>query len=130
MTCRHDADERVASTSHWLLMLTIPIVLAAGVLEQSGNHLVLPEEDSYRSNFTDTIFESSEWRKPPAPELPWREPPRPEIGWRTPPNSTSSPTTSRRRIELFPRYQPGRTTDFDPITREEKPLIKLFEFGS
>jgi hypothetical protein len=52
------------------------------------------------------------------------------VGWRTPQPSQSQTSSSKRTIELFPRYEPGKQSDFDYIEREEKPLIKLFEFGS
>ena len=130
MTTTIYRDERLSSTSFWLMTLVIPICLAAGVLEQSANHAILPDEESYRSDLSETILESSDWRKPPPPTLPWREPPQPKLHWRTAPDSKSSTSQTRRHIELFPKYRPGRTTDFDHIKREEKPLIKVFEFGS
>ncbi len=121
--------ESSSSTYLWFVLLAMPILLAAGVLEQSGNHLALPDQESYRSNFSDAILDSSTWRKPHQPELQWRETPRPDLGWRTPRSTKPSNTTTSRHIELFPKYQPGKSTDFDHITREEKPLIKVFEFG-
>ena len=130
MTFSFCEDERSSLRSLWFMVLALPILVAAGAFETSTNHMALPEEEAYRSNFSDSILDSSTWRKPQPPELSWRETPRPALGWRTPPSTKPSATTSRRRIELFPKYQPGRTSDFDPITREEKPLIKVFEFGS
>ena len=130
MIHRHYEETWFISTDTLALMLAIPMLLAAGMLERSGNHTVLPEEQSYRSNFSDTVLDSAEWRKSPVPKLRWREPSQPSLGWRSPPTTQSSSSSSPRGIKLFPRYRPGRTTDFDPITREEKPLIKLFEFGS
>ncbi|MGB0911325.1 MAG: hypothetical protein ACPGYT_13260 [Nitrospirales bacterium] len=122
-------DEPSTITYLWGILLVIPILLAAGVLEQSGNHLALPDKESYRSSFSDTILGSSTWRKPTQPQIPWRPTTRPSFGWRTPPNTQTSNTITRRPIELFPQYQPGRNFDFNHITREEKPLIKVFEFG-
>ncbi len=113
----------------YFILLVLPILLAAGTLDQSSKGIDLPSKESYRSNFSDTILDSSSWRRPPPSELPWRDTPRSELGWRTTPNTRSTVPAARRRIELFPTYRPGRTTDFDHITREEKPLIKVFEFG-
>ncbi len=124
-----DKDEAPTSIHLWFLALVLPILLAAGVLDRSGKDITLPSEESYRSSFSDTILDSSTWRKPKPPDIQWREPTRPSLGWRTPPRTESSTTTTRRRIELFPQYQPGRDSDFDHITREDKPLIKVFEFG-
>ncbi len=130
MTESFFSDEHNSTVNLWCLLLAIPILLAAGILERSGNLPVLPKEESYRSNFSDTILESSDWRKKPqAPTMQWRKSTRPALSWRTPQKPQSSPSTSRRRIELFPKYRPGMTSDFDYITREEKPLIKVFEFG-
>ena len=104
------------------------MLLAAGVLEKSGTSLVLPEEGSYRSSLSETILETSEWRSPKETDVGWREPPPAMSNWRTPPSLESRLTTPRRKIDLFPRYKPGNPTDFDNIRREEKPLIKVFEF--
>ncbi|GJL53359.1 MAG: hypothetical protein NPIRA02_04910 [Nitrospirales bacterium] len=130
MTDRFDGHAQWSSPYLCVLMFVIPLLFAAGITEQSGQHVILPDEDSYRSNFSETILESLEWRKPPPTEFPWRTPPRPELGWRTPPSTQPSTTSPRSKIELFPKYRPGAPTDFDHIQREEKPLIKVFEFGS
>ncbi|MCA9471676.1 MAG: hypothetical protein MRJ96_12320 [Nitrospirales bacterium] len=113
----------------WGLLLAVPLLIAAGGLTQPEKSVILPDEGSYRSNFSDSILDSTEWRKPPVPELPWRASAKPELDWRTSPPPKSSSSRSIGGLKLFPRYRPGRTDDFDPITREEKPLIKLFEFG-
>ena len=130
MTVHLFPNRHISPSSLWLMLSAIPLLMAAGIVEQSGTHHTLPEEESYRSNFSETILDSSNWRKPQRPEIPWRERPRPPLEWRTPASTTPPSTSSRHSIELFPKYQPGKTTDFDPITREEKPLIKVFEFGS
>ena len=121
-------DDRITSTTQFWLVLALPVIVAAGMDDRSAQHIMLPDEASYRSNLSSTILESSEWRSPPVPTLPWREAPRPKLEWRTTPDPHASTSTSRR-IELFPKYRPGRVTDFDYIKREEKPLIKIFEFG-
>ncbi len=66
------------------LMAAMPLLLAAGILEQSGNQHTLPEEESYRSNFSEMILDSSSWRTPQQPGVPWRESPRPPVEWRSP----------------------------------------------
>ncbi len=112
-----------------LLLALLPVLLAAGILEKSGTQNSLPDEDAYRSPLSDNLLESNQWRIPQEEKQDWRLPPPPPIGWRTP-QPSQSPTSSKRTIELFPRYQSGNPADFDLIEREEKPLIKIFEFGS
>ena len=113
------------------LLILLPALLAAGMMEKSAKDNALPEPESYRTPFSDTIFESNRWRTPQEEKRDWRlPPPPPPVGWRTPETSQSETFSSQRTIELFPRYQPGKQSDFDHIQREEKPLIKMFEFGS
>jgi len=113
-----------------LLLALLPVLLAAGVLEKSGAQISLPDEDTYRSPLSDNLLESNQWRIPQEEKQDWRLPPPPPVGWRTPQHSQSDTSSSKRTIELFPRYQPGNPSDYDLIEREEKPLIKIFEFGS
>jgi len=112
------------------LLVLLPALLAAGILEKSSPHISLPDEDAYRSPLSDNLLESNQWRIPQEEKRDWRLPPPPPVGWRTPQPSQSETSSSKRTIELFPRYQSGNPSDFDFIEREEKPLIKIFEFGS
>ncbi len=113
------------------LALLFPALLVAAMLEQSPTDPSLPEPESYRSPFSDSLLESNRWRVPQQVEEPdWRLPPPPPVGWRTPPKPQSETSATKRTIELFPRYQPGKPSDYDLIEQEEKPLIKMFEFGS
>ncbi len=109
------------------LFFTLPFLLAAGLSEptQQGS---LPDAGAYRTPLSDSLIESTKWREPQNPEQTWRAAPPPSLHWRTPapPQKSSS---SKRTIELFPKYRPGNPTDFDYTTREEKPQIKVFEFG-
>lgn len=113
-----------------VLFLLIPVLLAAGLKPHPATDSALPEADSYRTPLPDTIFESNRWRIPPQEERDWRSPPPPPADWRTPRSSQSRSSSSTRTFELFPRYQPGTSSDYDMIEREDKPLIKMFEFGS
>jgi len=113
------------------MLILFPALLAAGMMEKSATDSALPEAESYRTPFSDTILESNRWRAPQEEKRDWRlPPPPPPVGWRTPESSQSKTSSSTRSIELFPRYQAGKKSDYDPIEREEKPLIKMFEFGS
>lgn len=117
----------------WLMgvLILLPALLAAGTIENPLNHSSLPDEDSYRSPLSETLLESNRWRIPQEEKRDWRLPsPPPQRGWRTPETTKPSTTPSTRTIEIFPRYQPGNPADFDFIEREEKPLIRMFEFGS
>ncbi len=114
----------------WALLAVIPLILAAGARENFAPSFVLPDEQSYRTPLLDSILESSDWRSPTQLKPDWRQPQSPASGWRTESTHESEPFRSRKKIDLFPRYQPGNPTDFDHINRDEKPQIKVFEFGS
>ena len=114
----------------WVLLAIVPAILAAGAIEKSAPGLVLPDEQSYRTPLSDALIESSDWRTPAQPEADWRQPRSPALGWRTEPTPQPESSRSRRKIDLFPRYKSGNPNDFDHINREEKPQIKVFEFGS
>ena len=113
----------------WALLAIVPAILAAGAMEPSASSVALPDEQSYKTPLSDALFESSEWRKPAQPdEVDWRQPRSSSLGWRT--ETPPQPSQSQKKIHLFPRHQPGNPFDYDHIDREEKPLIKVFEFGS
>lgn len=117
----------------WLVgsLILLPALLAAAALEQSMSHLSLPDEDSYRSPLSKNLLESNRWRIPQEEKRDWRLPaPPPPLGWRTPQSSQSDTSASKRTLDLFPEYRSGNPTNYDMIEREEKPLIKMFEFGS
>ncbi len=113
------------------LLILLPALLAAAALEKSGTQMSLPDEDSYRSPLSENLLESNRWRIPQEEKRDWRlPPPPPPVGWRTPETSQSENSSSTKTLELFPRYQRGKQSNYDPIDREERPLIKMFEFGS
>jgi hypothetical protein len=112
------------------LLMLLPALLAAGLMDTSPLENNLPEPDAYRLPFSESILESQEWRAPEKPERDWRLPPPPEPGWRTPNAPRSKSSSSNKTLELFPRHRSGQPSDYDIIERDEKPLIKLFEFGT
>ena len=131
MTATLQADWNIPDAFwKWAILTIVPMILAAGAIEQAAPGLALPEKKSYRTPLSDALIESSEWRTPARPEADWRQPRSPSFGWRTKPSSQPQPSRSKKRIHLFPGYQPGNPFDYDPIEREEKPQIKVFEFGS
>ena len=118
------------ATWHWPLVLTLPLLIAAGIIEKTTNGSSLPEEQSYRSDLSDIVTESSSWRKGIQEGPGWRDSsPTPATGWRTNPEQQSRPGAKRKKIELFPKYRSGDPAAFDFSTREEKGQIKVFEFG-
>lgn len=120
-----------SSMQRWMMLALLPALLAAGALEKSSSTVDLPDEDAYRAPLSEALFESLRWREPQEPDQTWRTPPPPpSVDWRANPKPRAKSSTSKRHIELFPRYQSGKPSDFDMEALEEKPLIKLFEFGT
>jgi hypothetical protein len=115
---------------YWPLALTLPIVLAGGIIEKSTISPSLPEEKSYRSNQSDMVIESSSWRSEGADYEQWMEPPPPPPNrWRTTPSRPSNSGATQRQTEYFPEYEPGDPAFFNYQTREEEGQVKVFEFG-
>lgn len=114
----------------WPLLTVLPLLIAAGILENPEGRQGPPGEGAYRSLLSDSPLGSSLWRAPQQDQNRWREPPPPPVGWRSAPQPRPETASSKRPLELFPRYTPGKTSDYDFISREEKPLIKVFDFGS
>lgn len=113
----------------WVLLAIVPVILAAGAMEQAAPGLALPDKQSYRTPLSDALIESSEWRTPAQPDAAdWRQPRSPSLGWRT--ETPPQPSQSQKTLHFFPRHQPGNPFDYDHIEREYKPQIKVFEFGS
>ena len=112
----------------WPLVLTLPLLFAGAIIEKTASESSLADEQSYRSNLSDIVIESSEWRGEQQDGLGWRDP-SPANRWRTDPKPSSGAGSTKRRIELFPKYRPGDPAAFDHSTREEKGQIKVFEFG-
>ena len=118
------------TTWQWPLVLTLPLLIAAGIIEKNTTSSSLPEEQSYRSDLSDMVTESSSWRKGRQDNAGWRESsPSPATGWRTNPKQEATSGSTRKRIELFPKYRSGDPAAFDFSTREERGQIKVFEFG-
>ena len=130
MTTTLQADRDIPDAFwKWALLVIVPAILAAGAMEQSAPSMALPDEQSYKTPLSDTLFESSEWRTPAQPDqADWRQPRSRSLGWRT--ETPPQPSRSQKTRRLFPRSQPENPFDYDPIEREYKPQIKVFEFGS
>jgi hypothetical protein len=131
MTTTVQTDCHISSSmQRWIMLAILPVILAAGAIEKSSSTIEIPDEEAYRTPLSDALFESLRWRAPQEEEHNWRIPPPPPVDWRANPESRSKSSSSDRSFEIFPRYQPGRPSDFDLREHEEKPLIKLFEFGT
>lgn len=115
---------------HWTLVLTVPIVMAAGTFDKSTMSSSLPEEESYRSSLSDTVVESSSWRSENLDYERWRDPPPPRPNrWRSAPSHSYDTRSTERKTEVFPEYEPGNPAFFNYSTREEEGQVKIFEFG-
>jgi len=131
MTAVVQEDFRTAySFRLWPLLTVLPLIIAAGTLEDLDGRQGPLGEGAYRSLPSDPPLASSLWRAPQQDQNRWREPPPPPVGWRAAPQPRPETASSKRPRELFPRYTPGKTSDYDFISREEKPLINVFDFDS
>lgn len=131
MTTVVQEDFRMAySFRLWALLTVLPLIIAAGILENSEGRQGPLGEGAYRSLPSDAPLGSSPWRAPQQDQNRWREPPPPPVGWRAAPRPQSETASSKQSREFFPRYTPGKTSDYDVISREERPLIKVFDFES
>ena len=115
---------------YWPLVLTLPIVLAAGMAQKSTNTPSLPDEGSYRSSQSDMARESSSWRSEGADYESWREPPPPaSSNWRSKSSRPSQSGSGNSQREYFPEYKPGDPAYYNHRTGEQEDQIKVFEFG-
>lgn len=112
------------------LVLFLPMMLAGGPAKETPTNPTLLEEESYRSDPSAKVRESSQWRSKGQQNRGWREPP-PASGpqWRMGPPSPNQTGSTNQNVELFPKYTPGDPAVFDHTSREEKGQIKVFEFG-
>jgi len=114
----------------WPLLSVLPLIIAAGALENSEGRQGPIGEGAYGPPFPNAPLESALWRAAQPDQNRWREPAPPPIGWRAASQPRPETDASKRPREWFPRYTPGKTSDYDFIAREEKPLIKVFDFDS
>lgn len=111
----------------WALLFVIPLLLAAELTHRSApSHL--PDQDAYRSNFSDRVLKSSTWRQPSPKNNSWRAPASPQIEWRTESSQEPSRSMQLHDVELYPQYKVGGSSTFDLSTREDQSGIKIFEF--
>ena len=131
MTVVVQADFRT-TPSFWLwpFLAVLPLIIAAGALESTEGRQGPMGQGAYRSPLSESPLDSALWRSSQPDQNRWREPPPPPVGWRAAPPPRPGTDSSKRPLELFPKYTPGKTSDYDFIAREEKPLIKVFDFGS
>lgn len=112
----------------WVLVLFVPLLLAADLSQRSNELIHLPEPETYRSNLSDQTLKSSTWRQP-TPNIPdWRTPSSPQIEWRSDAVPQAPRANERTDVELYPQYSPGETSTFDLSTREDQSGFKVFEF--
>lgn len=87
----------------WPLLSVLPLIIAAGALENPEGRQGPIGEGAYRPLFPDAPLGSSPWRAPQQDQNRWREPPPPPVGWRAAPRPQSETASSKQpRITLKP----------------------------
>lgn len=125
-------DEQRARSSGWLgpLTLSIPLLLGAGLLEQSTHGPGLPPKETYRTPFPENILENSgDWRQSYSQaESDWRKPKDSESNWRkkSPKNIQGPPPPGH--VQVLPQYQYEKGTAFDFTKEKARDEIKSLGF--
>lgn len=128
-------DEHRAWSSEWLgpLVLSAPLLLGAGHLEQSTHEPVLPPKEIYRTPSSETIpGNSADWRQSSSQrELDWRKPKDSESNWRTNSPQTMQGPQHHGHVQVLPQYEMGTTFDFtkEKATDQIKSLGFTFKTG-
>lgn len=125
-------DEHRAWSSGWLgtLVLSAPLLLGAGLLEQSTHEPVLPPKEIYRAPLPETIpGNSADWRQSSSQgELDWRKPKDSESNWRTNSPQTMQGPPHPGHIQVLPKYQYEKGTQFDFTKEKATDQIKRLGF--
>ena len=114
-------DEHRAWSSGWLgpLALSAPLLLGAGLLEQSTHEPVLPPKETYRTPFSETLGNSADWRQSSSQqELDWRKSKDSESHWRTDSPQTMQGPPRPGHVQVLPRHEYEKGTPFD-FTKEK-----------
>ncbi len=122
----HQSSQNMVAV--WVLLCLFPLLLAAELAQQSRSLSHLPDQESYRSNLSDRVFQSSTWRQPLPQVRDWRETVSPQIEWRTDTTQQPSRDVELQHVDLYPQYRPGGTSTFDLSTREDQSGFKVIEF--
>jgi len=125
-------DEQRTRSSGWLgpLTLSIPLLLGAGLLEQSTHGPVLPPHETYRSPLSETILENSgDWRQSYSQgESGWRKPKDSESNWRNNSPQTMQGPPTPGHVQVLPQYQYEKGTAFDFTKEKARDEIKSLGF--
>ena len=124
-------DEQLARSTGWLgpLALSIPLLLGAGLLEESTQGPVLPPNETYRTPFSETLGNSGDWRQSISQgELEWRKPEDAESNWRNKSPQTREGPPPPGHVQVLPKYQYEKGTAFDFTKERAKDQINHLEF--
>jgi len=125
-------DEPRAWSSGWLgpLLLSAPLLIGAGLLEQSTHGPVLPPKETYRTPLSKTIpGNSADWRRSSSQgEVDWRKPKDSERDWRNKSPSTMQGPPPPGHIQVMPQYQYEKGTAFDFTKEKARDEIKSLGF--
>lgn len=125
-------DEHCAWPSGWLgpLALSAPLLLGAGLLEQSTPGPALPPEETYRTPFSESILGNSpDWRQPSAQrELEWRKPKDSDSEWRSKSSNTIQGPQRPGHIEVLPQYEHEKGITYDFTKEKAKDQVNYLQF--
>jgi len=125
-------DEQRAWSSGWLgpLVLSAPLLLGAGLLEQSTHEPVLPPKETYRTPLSETIpGHSADWRRSSSQgERDWRKPKDSESNWRTNSPETMQGPPHPGHVQALPDYQHEKGISYDYTKEKAKDQINLLQF--
>ena len=125
-------DEPRAWPSGWLgpLLLSAPLLIGAGILEQSTHGPMLPPKETYRTPLSETIpGNSADWRQPSSQgEVDWRKPKDSESDWRNKSPSTMQGPPHPGYVQVLPQYQYEKGTAFDFTKEKARDEIKSLGF--
>ncbi len=115
----------------WLCALLFPLLLGAGLWEQSRQGPVLPLKENYRTPLPDIIMKKSgAWRGSTTEDMNWRKPEIANRDWRSPSRETAVQGPQRsRHMNVLPKYQAEKDIHYDYTRKEQKDYIKAFEFN-
>ncbi len=116
----------------WFFPLFAPLLLGAGLLEQSTHGPALAPKDTYRKPLEETILgNSTDWRTSTShEEMDWRRPKDSESSWRNKSPQTMQGPSHPGHVQVLPKYQYQAQKDFSyDYTREKQTdQIKILKY--
>lgn len=114
----------------WLMTLSAPLFLGAGLVEQSTHGPALTPKETYRTPLSETIpGNSGDWRQPSAQgERDWRKPKDSERHWRSTAPQTLQGPARPGHIQVLPQYQAEHEPQYDFTKENATDQVKFLEF--